>query len=232
MLALREFHRNDASLSVLLAVQFTNIFIILPLVSAQVLPIRLADVGLLVFTILCAICYVRQVYILAILLCSMLAIVLGPTLWHFMAHNNARAVLLHESISLATLCFNTLITGLVVQKTFAIGEVTRHRILGAVLVYLNVALIFSAMYDLLDTAVIGAIQDATGRVLTRDPGARIAEFIYFSFTTITTCGYGDLIPVHPFARSLSNLEAVFGQIFPATFVARLVALHISHGENR
>jgi voltage-gated potassium channel Kch len=51
---------------------------------------------------------------------------------------------------------------------------------------------------------------------------------YFSLTTITTTGYGDFVPVDPIARSLANLEAVFGQLFPATLLARLVALHVAH----
>lgn len=45
-------------------------------------------------------------------------------------------------------------------------------------------------------------------------------------------GYGDLAPVHQLARSLANMEAVFGQLFPATFVARLVALYLAHGEEK
>lgn len=64
------------------------------------------------------------------------------------------------------------------------------------------------------------------------PGVRTAELSYFSLTTITTTGYGDLAPVHQLARSMANMEAVFGQIFPATFVARLVALHLAHGEEK
>ena len=51
---------------------------------------------------------------------------------------------------------------------------------------------------------------------------------YFSVATITTAGYGDIVPIHPIARSLANLEAVFGQLFPATLLARLVALHLAH----
>jgi hypothetical protein len=44
--------------------------------------------------------------------------------------------------------------------------------------------------------------------------------------TLTTVGYGDIVPVHPLARSLSNLEAVIGQLYPATLLARLVTLEL------
>ena len=44
---------------------------------------------------------------------------------------------------------------------------------------------------------------------------------YFSFVTLTTVGYGDILPVHPLARSLANLEAIIGQLYPATLLAGL-----------
>jgi len=44
--------------------------------------------------------------------------------------------------------------------------------------------------------------------------------------TLTTTGYGDVVPLHPFARSLATLEAVIGQLFPATLLARLVTLEL------
>lgn len=53
-----------------------------------------------------------------------------------------------------------------------------------------------------------------------------SDLIYFSFATLTTVGYGDILPVHPLARSLSNLEAIIGQLYPATLLARLVTLEL------
>jgi hypothetical protein len=52
--------------------------------------------------------------------------------------------------------------------------------------------------------------------------------LYFSLTTLTTTGFGDITPVHPFARSLANLEAIIGQLYPATILARLVTLELEH----
>ena len=57
--------------------------------------------------------------------------------------------------------------------------------------------------------------------------------VYFSFTTLTTLGYGDIVPVHPLARSLAYLEAIVGPLFVAVLIARLVALQVtSETENR
>ena len=49
---------------------------------------------------------------------------------------------------------------------------------------------------------------------------------YLSFVTLTTIGYGDILPVHPIARSLCTLEAIIGQLYPATLLARLVTLEL------
>jgi voltage-gated potassium channel Kch len=62
-----------------------------------------------------------------------------------------------------------------------------------------------------------------------DGPAVIAHALYFSFVTLTTAGYGDVIPLHPITRSLSSLEAVVGQLFPATIVARIVTLELANG---
>lgn len=123
--------------------------------------------------------------------------------------------------------FNALVTALVVRRVFGPGRVTGHRLQGAVLIYLNVAALFGIAYGVLEAHAPGAIVPAAGGTLAGGPGMRPAALTYFSLTTITTTGYGDLVPIHPLARSLANLEAVFGQLFPATLVARLVALHLA-----
>jgi hypothetical protein len=54
------------------------------------------------------------------------------------------------------------------------------------------------------------------------------NLFYFSFTTMTTVGYGDVFPINKFAMVFSNLEAIVGQLYIAIFVARLIGLHIIH----
>jgi hypothetical protein len=51
--------------------------------------------------------------------------------------------------------------------------------------------------------------------------------LYFSFTTLTTLGYGDIVPVSAIARALTSIEAITGQIYLAVLVARLVGLNIA-----
>jgi hypothetical protein len=60
----------------------------------------------------------------------------------------------------------------------------------------------------------------------KDDRKTTSNLIYFSFVTLTTVGYGDILPIHPVARSLCNLESIIGQLYPATLLARLVSLEI------
>ena len=88
------------------------------------------------------------------------------------------------------------------------------------------------------TRIIDSLSDGAGQVAAaaREPGRKKMAFggekslipIYFSFVTLTTLGYGDMVPVSPPARILAILEAVVGQIYLTVLVARLVGLHIVH----
>lgn len=59
-----------------------------------------------------------------------------------------------------------------------------------------------------------------------------SDYLFFSFTTLTTTGYGDLVPITGLGRSLSMLEALTGQLYLVTVVARLVALWIPQSRRR
>jgi hypothetical protein len=121
-----------------------------------------------------------------------------------------------------------LITGItlawvVAPAVFGPGRVTYHHIMGAVLLYLTVAIIFVALFTFIGSAVPKAFSGLS----VQDSPALASNLVYFSFTTLTTTGYGDIFPVHPIARSLCNLESIFGQLYPATLLARLVTLEIA-----
>jgi hypothetical protein len=60
----------------------------------------------------------------------------------------------------------------------------------------------------------------------------VATMLYFSLPTLTTTGYGDIVPVDPFARSLANLESVLGQFFLAITVTRLVTMELEDRRRR
>ena len=111
----------------------------------------------------------------------------------------------------------------VARAVFAPGQVTFHRIMGAVLLYLNIGLIFVALYCFVALLEPKAF---TGLGLLQDNLSVVGNLIYFSFVTLTSVGYGDIVPLHPFARGLANVEAIIGQLYPATLLARLVTLEL------
>lgn len=224
---------GDASLSALLAAQVMITFVAVPLGAVYPSGHALMDVGHLVFAAVCALALTDRRAVRGALLASLLALAAGPAALDFVGLRlGLGANTSHETIAVVAFAFNLLVTVLVARRAFGPGHVTAHRVQGAVLVYLNVAALFAIAYGLLEAHAPGAIRPTAGGFITNDAGARTAELSYFSLATITTTGYGDLAPVHQLARSLANMEAVFGQLFPATFVARLVALHLAHAEEK
>jgi hypothetical protein len=125
-------------------------------------------------------------------------------------------------LSGALLIMGIVLIGVVARAVFAPGRVTHHRIIGAILVYLSVALTFVALYSIVGLLVPHAFSG----ISFEDNVALSSNVIYFSFVTLTSTGYGDIFPVHPVARSLCNLETIIGQLYPATLLARLVSLEI------
>ena len=110
----------------------------------------------------------------------------------------------------------------VARAVFAPGPVTFHRIIGAILLYLTIGLVFVGLFTLVGLLDAGSF---SGVRIENDP-ALASKLIYFSFVTLTSVGYGDIVPVYPLARSLCNLEAIIGQLYPATLLARLVTLEL------
>jgi len=111
----------------------------------------------------------------------------------------------------------------VARAVFARGRVTFHRIVGAILLYLTIAVTFVALF----TFVGLLVPDAFSGLSFEDNPALASRLIYFSFVTLTSTGYGDIVPVDPVARSLCNVEMIIGQLYPATLLARLVTLELA-----
>jgi hypothetical protein len=130
----------------------------------------------------------------------------------------------YSAVGAATaLAFFTLLAVVVARRVFVEGDVSVHRIFGAVALYLILGLTWWFAYETIATLDPGSFAYA---VPPETPFQRSSELIYFSFVTLTTVGYGDVTAVHPLARSVAMLEALIGQLFPAITLARLVALEV------
>ncbi len=92
---------------------------------------------------------------------------------------------------------------------------------GAIVFYLNFGLLFGILHRLVDQLVPGAYAHLPSP---HDEAAFRAATNYFSFVTLTSVGYGDIVPVRPLARSLCMLEATVGQLLPTVLIARVVVL--------
>ena len=116
------------------------------------------------------------------------------------------------------------LTWVVAHAVYAPGRITLRRLQGAIVMYLNFATIFAAAYGLIWELSPGAFANL---VAPEGGPEEIGSMLYFSFTTLTTTGYGDIVAIDPFARSLANFEAILGQFFIAITVARLVTMELA-----
>ncbi|MEE9605135.1 MAG: potassium channel family protein, partial [Candidatus Scalindua sp.] len=133
-------------------------------------------------------------------------------------------VLVGDCFGIAFIAF---LVAVILSFIFGEQEVTSNVIYGAIVVYLLIAIMWAFVFSVLESIhpgsfAIGESQIEAGRSL----------FIYYSFVTITTLGYGDITPITATASSFSVLEAVTGQIYLVVLVARLVGMHIAQSMDR
>ncbi|HVM79628.1 MAG TPA: potassium channel family protein [Stellaceae bacterium] len=219
----RERMRNPG-LSVLLFLEVLVIFLLVPIRGLALFGPPSSQVfGATLVVIAAVVVIARHRVVLALtLIAAAFAVLADIYRYEWPSHVSAAAFLI------VALVFFLVLTAAIGHVVFGPGRVTAHRIQGAIVVYLHVALIFTYLYAVVLIFEPGAFGDA---IATSDPSVG-AKVLYFSFTTLTTVGYGDITPVHPLARSLSNLEAIIGQLYPATLLARLVTLEISSRESQ
>jgi hypothetical protein len=219
---LKEWHAGtkEPGLTALLVIESLLIFLIIPLTATGAVPqITLeAAFAILVIAIL-VVTWHSHAATVAVLTAVILSAV-GSHLWH-----QDPKPMTEWLSALGRLLALVAMSLVIARVVFGRGRVTVHRVQGAILLYLNFALMFFIFYRLLSITVPHSFANLPESGNEFGSGAAL---LYFSFTTLTTLGYGDILAVHPLARSLSNLEAVIGQLYPATLLARLVSLELAH----
>jgi hypothetical protein len=121
------------------------------------------------------------------------------------------------------------------RAIFASRQVTFNTVCASLCIYLLLGLVWALAYstvDALDAAaftytVAGGKPPSMVRV-----GRGDAAVLYFSFATLTTLGYGDIVPTAPLSRMLATTEAITGQLYLAVLVARLVGMHIMYSTDQ
>jgi hypothetical protein len=209
---------RDRSLTALLFIELCAVFLAAPL-AAEGFPIAQPILATLLLAVLAIVVMLsRRWGAIFLIILGVLAIAASVPLsgeW-----SPFSAIVLRRVGDILTFSALTWVVG---HAVYAPGRITSHRLQGAVVLYLTFAMIFASFYGL-----IWALRPDAFVNLVAHPGGpdEVATMLYFSLTTLTTTGYGDIVAIDQVARSLANLEAVIGQFYLAITVARLVTLEL------
>jgi hypothetical protein len=105
----------------------------------------------------------------------------------------------------------------IVNRISKHDHVSSQTVLGAMCCYVLFGLVYTFVYE-----AIARLQGSP--ILMPGGDHSLSDYLFFSFSTLTTTGYGNLVPANGIGRALATLEALMGQLFLVTVVARLVAL--------
>ena len=210
---------RDPALTVLLALEICTIFLAVPL-AAKGLPTAKVVADTLVLAMIAIVVMLSLRWSAIILILLGLAAIIASFVINPEASPTS-VIMLRRGGDILTFASLTWVVG---HAVYAPGRITLRRLQGAIVMYLNFASIFAAAYGLIWELSPGAFANL---VVQGGGPEETGSMLYFSFTTLTTTGYGDIVPVDPFARSLANFESVLGQFFIAITVARLVTMELA-----
>jgi len=109
------------------------------------------------------------------------------------------------------------------KNLMGIRTVSAHTLRVAMATYMLIGVMWAVGFDLLSRHDPGAFSGITWQV----DDSRLSAFMYYSFVTLTTLGYGDMAPASAVARILAVMEALLGQLFVVVLIARIVGLQVS-----
>lgn len=119
----------------------------------------------------------------------------------------------------------------IARHVFGTGRVTQNTVSASLCIYMLLGVLWATVYSLLELLEPGAFsfpaRGGSNFGLAGSGAERAIDLLYYSFTTLTTLGYGDIIPASAFARMFAVTEAVVGQVILVVLVAHLVGLHVA-----
>ncbi|MEQ9617648.1 MAG: ion channel [Deltaproteobacteria bacterium] len=125
-----------------------------------------------------------------------------------------------------SMLFFILVTVTILEHILKSKEVTADTLYAAVCVYLLLGIMWASIYGVLEYLSPGAVFVGSEGEISEPLSSNV--LIYYSFTTLTTLGYGDITSLTPLARIISILEAIIGQLFIVFLVARLVSTYTAN----
>lgn len=209
----------------LLLLSFALTFLVLPLIPAER---GLLDKSIEAFGLVVLLSCLRAItnhrgFFFSMVALSLLNVGLGGT--EILRQVNSDGFL--ALVLVFRLVYYLLIFGSIMGYVLSSSPVTGNKIAGAISAYLLMGVVWAVIYSLFHLLQPGSFAIPEALQPQRFQGL---WSIYFSFTTLTTLGYGDITPRLPAVRSYAVMEAVCGQIFLAVLIARLVALQIVHSK--
>lgn len=204
--------RRTDSYGFVLVTLIVLIWAFVPLASAQ----RWATAPVLVVFFLTSLIsmhtsLVKRKWLVVVLVIDVVLLAIGLT-GVILDDDKVRAV---SSAGFGLLLFATALV--VLRRVLSHETVTSRTLSGAVAAFLFVGLAFASFAE-------ATVLNDPGAYIVADGNTNFGTMLYFSFVTIATVGYGDVVPASSTARSLATLEAVMGQIYLVVVVARLVSL--------
>ncbi|RME35647.1 MAG: potassium channel protein [Gammaproteobacteria bacterium] len=208
-----------------LLVSLLLLIIVYPLVVQTTESYLLIDI-LLSLTLIAGIWVVSERHA-QVALGILLSLLTLATLWYAAVTFNPLVAL--TSLVLGFVFFSYTISLLLIHL-FRQPHVTLGELSAAVSCYLLLAINGAFLFAIIDYLLPGSFVALGNNVplpWAGSPVPHFSNYLYFSITSLTTLGYGDIVPVTPPARVFSSLESAIGQIYLTVLVARLVGLHIS-----
>ena len=212
------FCLGDGSLTIAVFILIFFVFVLYPMIEVGVIRRVWLDIVFAAFLAMGAIFVFEPRPIVRLFLVFLGGAVAVSLVDHFYESSSLSAFR-----SLLTMLATALLGALLLARVMRDGRMNFNRIMGAVGSYLLIGIVFTQAYRLLAGFVPGAF--AIGGTPS-DFETISQKLSYFSFITLTSTGYGDITPLHPYARSLATMEALAGNLFLAVLVARLVGQEI------
>lgn len=147
---------------------------------------------------------------------------------HFFVNPHWVVFLISEALAMLMLTF--CIVAIFRYVLFS-RRVTTDTLFASMVNYLLIAMLFARIFATIDYMAPHSFSYSDD-LLSADGALLSMHFSYFSLVTIATLGYGDIVPLHPFAQMLAAVEAVIGQFYVAMVVAWLVSMHVMHNSSR
>lgn len=221
----KRFWSAHTSLTAILVLLIVSIFIFYPL--SHLYAFRLINAVIFSLILVSGVVLVLRYRVLGIVMSVIIAVAIIINFAKL--HSPGPGLLLANTLTSFVCC--GLIAVIIMVMVFREKKITFRHIEGAIAVYLLLGLMWAFLYQTVSLLVPGAFVESVSIPELPHIGDR-RDFTYFSFVTLTTLGYGDIIPAHPVARVLVILEALIGQLFPAILLAWLVSMQILHRNSK